>query len=420
MGQNMESYLIDGGSKLDGSVEIESAKNAVLPIIAGCILVEDEIVIKKCPKINDVISMVKIIKSLGILCYFEKDSLIINAKNINKFSINEKLTKELRSSIFLLGALIGRLHKAEVCYPGGCDIGERPIDIHIDSLIKLGCKVENDYCKIVASCDKIKSSKIMLKYPSVGATENIILSSVISDAKVEIINPAKEPEIIDLCDFLNSCGAKINYSLRDTIIIEGVNKLNGTEYQPISDRIEAGTYLIASAITSGKVEVKNVCAKNIFPLLNKLCDNACKIGIYNDIIYIKGAEYKKSFSVETLPYPGFPTDLQPQITALATISNGISFISETVFENRFTSVVELKKMGADIYLKDNYAIIKGVKKLTGTTVSAFDLRGGASLCLAGLCCEGQTVVQNINHIKRGYFEFDKKLSSLGANIKIIQ
>lgn len=415
----MESFLIKGGNKLSGSIEIESAKNAVLPILAGCILTNEEVVIKNCPKINDVLSMINILNFLGVKTEFCENNLIVNANEVNNKRINKELTGELRSSVFLLGALLGRNKYAELSFPGGCDIGERPIDLHINSLKKLGCKIENDYCNIVAKCDKIKREKIFLKYPSVGATENIILASTLSSSKVEIVNPAKEPEIIDLCDFLNSLGAKINYNERNAIIIEGVSKLHGGVYTPISDRIEAGTYLIASAITGGEIEVRNVSSKNIFPLLNKLCDNACKISIYNDIIYLKGAGYKKCFSVETLPYPGFPTDLQPQISVLATVSNGISFIQETVFEKRFNHVQELKKMGADIYIKDNFEIIKGVKYLHGAEVSAFDLRGGAALCLAGLVANGETIVKDIKHIKRGYLNFETKLLSLNANIKII-
>ena len=412
----MESYVIHGGNRLSGKVKVDSAKNSVLPIIAATILTNEEVAIKNCPKILDVINMVKILESLGARCEFFCDDLIIDAKNIDSFTIPCTLTKELRSSIFLLGALLSRLKRAEISYPGGCDIGKRPIDIHVDALKSLGVEINEDEDKIFCRYRKNHGGKIRLKFPSVGATENVILASVFSKGKTEIHNCAKEPEIVDLMCFLNSMGAKIYGAGTSTILIEGVEKLHGTTFRPIPDRIEAGTFLIAAAITGGEVELCNCKIKNIFALVHKLCNNTCKIRIKDDIIYLQSGRSRKSFSLTTSPYPGFPTDLQPQMTALAAVSEGESRITENLFDMRFGFADELVKMGADIKLKDNVAFIKGVKTLKGADVTARDLRGGAALVLAGLQAEGQTTLCGIRHVERGYFNFDGKLRSLGAQI----
>ena len=416
----MDSYVINGGKILDGKVKIESAKNSVLPILASSILTNDDVIIKNCPKINDVLNMIKILNSLGVKTYFQENSLIINSSTLNSCRIDEILTKELRSSVFMLGSLISRCNKAEISLPGGCKIGKRPIDLHINSLKKLGVDFIEENNIIKARCEKIKNTKIFLPYQSVGATENIILASVLGDGKTIIYNSAKEPEIKDLCDFLILMGASIYGAGKETIYIEGVKKLHGCTFTPISDRIEAGTFLIASAITSGNIEVSNVDAKNIFPLLNKLCDNACKIDINNDIIHIKGGRLRKCFSIETAPFPFFPTDLQAQMCSLASVSSGISIINETIFETRFNHVYELIKMGANIKLQDNIALVYGVPFLHGAKVTAFDLRGGAALVLAALSAEGETIVNDISHIRRGYLDFEKKLKNLGADIKYIK
>ncbi len=412
----MESYVIYGGNRLSGKVKVESAKNSVLPIIAATILTNEEVVIKNCPKILDVKNMVKILESLGARCEFFCEDLIINAKNINNFTIPCALAKELRSSIFLLGALLSRMKMAEISYPGGCDIGKRPVDIHVEALKSLGVEISEDEEKIFCRYRANAGGKIRLKFPSVGATENIILASVFSKGKTEIHNCAKEPEIVDLMCFLNSMGAKIYGAGTSTILIEGVEKLKGTIYKPIPDRIEAGTFLIAAAITGGEVELCNCKIKNICSLVHKLCNNTCKIRIKDDIIYLQSGSSRKSFSLDTSPYPGFPTDLQPQMTALAAVSEGESRISENLFDMRFGFADELVKMGADIKLKDNVAFVKGVKTLKGADVTARDLRGGAALVLAGLQADGQTTLYGIRHVERGYYNFDGKLRSLGAQI----
>lgn len=413
----MAKLVVLGGRRLSGSVEICCAKNSVLPIISASILTKEQVVIKKCPKINDVLSMIEIIKKLGVSCEFNDGDLVVNSKNLASSKVDKTLAKELRASVLLMGALISRENKAEIPNPGGCEIGQRPTDIHIKALKQLGVKFRFEDERLLCTCSKIKGAKIELTFPSVGATENAMLASVLAEGKTEIRNAAREPEIVDLMKFLNSMGAKVYGAGTSIILIEGVKELHGTEYTPMSDRIEAGTFMVATAITGGELEIKGCNAKNISHLLHKLCDNACKITTYNDIIYIKSKGKRKAFSFSTGPYPDFPTDLQPQTMVLSAISNGVSVINETVFENRFKHVCELKKMGADISTSGRTAVVNGVKNLVGAQVVSSDLRGGAALVLAGLVAEGETIVEGINHIDRGYFEFDKKLLSLGAEIK---
>lgn len=409
-------YVIKGGRKISGSVTIESAKNSVLPILAACVLADGEIKLLNCPKISDVINMVKILKECGAKAEFFDRNLIINCSEITKSAFSEEIAKTVRTSVLMLGALAGKMGTAEIPYPGGCNIGGRPIDIHINALKSLGAKIkeENGYVKCL---NPIKGGKTVLPFPSVGATENIILAAAISDAETIICNAAKEPEIVDLADFLNNIGAKIYGAGTSVIRIEGVKKLHGGEFTPSFDRIEAGTYLIAAAITGGEIELKGVKAENLYSLLGKLCDNTCKITVNNDIIYLHSGRIRKSFSLLTGPYPLFPTDLQAQASTLAAVSLGESTIKEGVFKKRFSHVEELRKMGADITLKRSVAKIKGVSRLHGAEVFAHDLRCGAALVLAGLNAEGVTTVKDISYLERGYYEMDKKLASVNADIK---
>ena len=416
----MAKFLINGGKRLSGKVKIDSAKNAVLPLIAGAILTDEEVLIKNCPKILDVLNMIKIVKQLGGKAEFLDDDLLIDASSINTYVIPAYLTKELRSSIFMLGALISRLKKARLSYPGGCDIGLRPVDIHISALKKLNVDVTESGGEIICLAHKMMPCEVYLDFPSVGATENIILSTIFCDGKTIIRNSAKEPEIEDLIRFLNSMGAKIHGAGTETIVIEGVKKLHGTTYKPIPDRIEAGTYLISALITGGEVELHNCKAENILSIVHKFCDNTCKIDAFNDIIYVKGERRQKPFNITTNPYPGYPTDMQAQSMALATVCDGTSFITENIFEMRFKHASELKKMGADIRICGRTAIIKGVKNLCGASVTAEDLRGGAGLVLAGLRANGTTIVNDIHHVERGYCHMEQKLALLGANIKRIE
>ena len=413
----MERYVINGGRALSGKIKIESAKNAVLPILAASILTDEEVVIMSCPKIKDVMSMIKILNHLGVKTEFQQDNLVIDASGLNTYSVPAILTGELRSSVFMMGSLVSRVKKAKIAYPGGCSIGLRPVDIHIKALNELGVHVTDVFGELICTADRIRGREIYLDYPSVGATENAMLTAVFAEGKTEIHNPAKEPEIIDLMNFLNSMGARVFGAGTSTIFVEGVKRLHGTCYKPMSDRIECGTYLIAAAITGGEIELSNCNAKNISSLIHKLCDNTCKIALKNDIIHLKSGSVRKGFSIETGPYPSFPTDLQAQTMSLSTVSEGVSVITETVFETRYNHVAELMRMGASISVKGRTAIVQGVKRLHGATVTAKDLRGGAALVLAGLSAEGKTVVSQISHVERGYLEFDKKLRALGADIK---
>lgn len=413
----MEKYIINGGVKLSGSVALESSKNAVLPMVAASLLTDEKVVIKRCPKIKDVLVMVEILNHLGVKTNFDCDSLIIDSSTLSGYSIPQELCKELRASVFMLGALLGKVKKARLFYPGGCNIGLRPIDIHLDKIKCLGVSVTEILGEIICTANTTLGADIYLKFPSVGATENLMMVATTAKGKTEIHNCAKEPEVVDFMRFLNSMGAKIYGAGTSTILVEGVKKLHGTEYLPSTDRIEGGTYLLAGAITGGEVEIKGCNAKNISSLIHKLCDNTCKIIIKNDIIYLKSGNSRKSFNICTGPHPFFPTDLQAQAMALASVSTGESAITENVFETRFAHVKELLKMGADICVKGKTAIVKGMPQLSGATVVANDLRGGASLVLAGLNAEGKTTVKNVHHVDRGYFDFDKKLLQLGANIK---
>jgi UDP-N-acetylglucosamine 1-carboxyvinyltransferase len=413
------SFVIHGGRALSGKVKSQRAKNAILPIMAGAILCDGETIIEDCPKITDVLSMIKILQKIGCRVRFEEDNLVINSSNLTYSVLDNELTKELRSSVFILGSMLSRLKRAEVAFPGGCDIGLRPIDLHINAFKELGVKVDTTACGMYCQVDKIKGKEIYLDFPSVGATENIMLISAISDGVTVIHNPAKEPEILDLMNFLNKAGAKITGAGRDKITIEGVKKLRGISYKPISDRIEAGTLLIAGAITGGEIEISGVNAENIAPLLNKLLNNTCNIRVKNDIIYLKSGFKKKAFFIDTRPHPGFPTDLQAQMLALACVSDGVSVIRENIFETRFKHVQELIKLGANVVVKDKVALVTGVEKLIGAPVYAHDLRGGASLVLAGLSAYGKTTVYDIKHVERGYYRFEEKLKSLGGDIEKI-
>lgn len=413
----MEKYIINGGRKISGKLNVQRAKNAVLPMLAGAILTEEEVVIQDCPKILDVMNMINILRALGVSVKFDENHLIVNAKGLNSCSVSSELCKELRSSIFLMGALVARTKKAKISFPGGCDIGARPIDLHIKALNSLNVDTVIENGDIKCSTGKIKGAKITLDFPSVGATENAMLCAVLGEGKTEIHNSAREPEIVDLMKFLNSMGAKVFGAGTSIILIEGVKKLNGTTYKPMGDRIEAGTYMLASVITGGELEICGINHKNICSLIHKLCDNTCKITIKNDIIYLKSGAVKKPFNVDTMPYPGYPTDLQAQTMSLLSVSDGESKICESVFERRFSHVEELKKLGANIFVSGREAIIHGVKRLHGANVTAKDLRGGAGLVVAALNAEGVTEINGVSHIERGYLDMPKKLIELNADIK---
>jgi len=411
----MESLIVFGGKELNGEIEVDSAKNAVLPILAGCILCEGVVVLHNVTFYEDVLNMIKILESLGAKVIIQDKTLIIDSRGINSFIIPVEYSSKLRASFFCLGPLLARLKKARVSYPGGCAIGIRPIDIHTNGLKSLGAKIIDIHGFITTNGNEMKAGKVRLNFPSVGATENLIMASVFLKGTTKIYGCAKEPEVVDLCKFLNKMGAKIKGYGSDVISVTGVKKLGGGEYTPIPDRIIAGTYLMLPLIAGGKLHIKNAKKEHLGSLIDILRNNSCNIDVKNDMIKIEKLGRQKGFGkIETMPYPFFPTDLQQQLTSLACVSDGSTIIVENLFENRFKQTFELVKMGAKIVVKDRVASIEGVNRLFGAEVNATDLRGGVSLVMAGLCAGGYTKVNNCDIIDRGYFKLEEKLSSLGA------
>ena len=414
----MDKFVIDGGNKLYGKVEIQSAKNTVLPLLAASILTDEPVKIRDTPCILDVENMLRILSELGCNIRRQKDVVIISSSNAASHEIPARLTKELRSSVFMLGSVLTRFRKARISYPGGCDIGLRPIDLHLSGLQRLGVSITEENGYINCEADKLSGADILLDFPSVGATENIILAAVKAEGITVIRNAAKEPEIVDLQNFLNAMGAKIIGAGTATIMIKGVSKLHGIEYTPIKDRIEAGTFLIAGATCGGEIEINGVPVENIAALLHKLRENGCKIHIKNDRIILQSDANLKSVSlVETTPFPGFPTDLQAQYSTLSTTAVGTTLVVENLFETRYKYAAELRRMGADITVRGRTAVVRGVEKLHGACVSASDLRGGAALVIAGLKAEGRTDVVDLSYVDRGYADFEYKLRLLGAKIR---
>ena len=416
----MEKYIIEGGRPLFGEVEIQSAKNAVLPLLAAAVLTDERVVIHKCPRIADVLNMVGILGELGCNTKFDGNDLVIDSADAANHEIPSSLAKELRSSVFMLGSVVSRFGRARIAYPGGCDIGLRPIDLHLNGLRRLGVCVSEGGGYIDCSCGKIEGAEVVLDFPSVGATENIILAAAKAKGTTLIRNAAKEPEIVDLQNFINRMGGKIRGAGTATVRIDGVRKLGGTEYTPVSDRIEAGTFLIASAMCGGEIALKNADADNISSLLHKLCEISCKISTKDDKIYIRSGRRLSPKLVETSPYPGFPTDLQAPMTALACICDGSTVIVENLFETRFKHVPELIRMGADVTVRGRSAFVRGVGSLKGADVIAGDLRGGAALTLAAISAEGLSTVTDLSHIDRGYSDFEYKLRGLGARIRRVR
>ncbi len=416
----MDKFMIEGGRSLFGKVQIQGAKNAVLPLLAASVLTDEQVKIRGVPAITDVENMLKILSELGCKIKRTKDCATIDSKNAVSHEIPARLTKELRSSVFMLGSVLSRFKKAKISYPGGCDIGLRPIDLHLSGLKRLGVEIIEENGYITCEAKNLVGADILLDFPSVGATENIILAAVKANGITVIRNAAKEPEIVDLQNFLNAMGAKVAGAGSPTIIVQGVKKLHGVEYTPIGDRIEAGTFLIAAAVCGGEIEVEGISSENIAALLHKLRENGCKIHIKNDKIYLKSSGELKSVDlVETTPFPGFPTDLQAQYSTLCCTAKGTTIVVENLFETRFKFAAELKRMGADISVRDRTAVIRGVKKLHGACVTAGDLRGGAALVIAALGAEGVSSVYDLSYVDRGYSDFEYKLKALGASIKRI-
>ena len=417
----MDKFIIDGGEKLYGKVRVHSAKNTVLPLLAASVLTDEQVKIRGVPAINDVENMLHILSEVGCVIKRQKDCAVIDSSNAVSHEIPTRLTKELRSSVFMLGSVLTRFRRAKISYPGGCDIGLRPIDLHLSGLKKLGVEIVEKDGYIHCSAERLQGAEILLDFPSVGATENIILAAVKAAGITVIRNAAKEPEISDLQRFLNAMGAKVRGAGGGTIVVEGVERLHGVDYTPIGDRIEAGTYLIAAASCGGEMEIEGVPAENIAALLHKLRENGCKIHTKNDKIELYSDGKLKSVNlVETMPFPGFPTDLQAQYSALSATAKGATLVVENLFETRYRYAAELKRMGADITVRGRAAFIRGVEKLHGASVTAGDLRGGAALVVAALRAEGQSSVMDLSHIDRGYAEFEGTLRNLGAKIKRVR
>ncbi|KXG77967.1 UDP-N-acetylglucosamine 1-carboxyvinyltransferase 1 [Fervidicola ferrireducens] len=413
----MASFIIEGGVSLKGTVRASSAKNAVLPVMAAALLADGECTIEDVPELEDVRVMREVLLALGAGCEKENGALKINSSNINAVEAPYELVRKMRASFLVMGPLLARFGRAKISLPGGCAIGSRPIDLHLKGFAALGAEIEMGHGFVEAKCEKLKGNIIYLDFPSVGATENIMMAAAMAEGQTVIENAAKEPEIVDLANFLNSMGAHIRGAGTDVIKIEGTKSLRGISYTVIPDRIEAGTYLIAGAITNGDVLVENVVTEHLKPLIAKLVESGAELEESEEGVRVVGKGRPSPVDVKTMPYPGFPTDMQAQMMAYLSLCTGISVITETVFENRFMHVEELKRMGAKIKIEGRSAIIEGVEKLTGAPVKATDLRAGAALILAGLAAEGKTIVLNAHHVDRGYENIVEKIKGLGGKIE---
>ncbi|MCR4675263.1 MAG: UDP-N-acetylglucosamine 1-carboxyvinyltransferase [Lachnospiraceae bacterium] len=418
----MEQFVIKGGKPLMGSVEIGGAKNAALAIIAAAIMTDDDVVIENLPDVNDVNVMLGAIEDIGAKVERrDKHTVKVNGSTIGSLSVDYDYIKKIRASYYLLGALLGKYKKAEVALPGGCAIGARPIDLHLKGFRALGAAVDTKYGLVSAEAERLVGNEIYMDKVSVGATINIMMAASLAEGKTIIENAAKEPHVVDVANFLNSMGANIRGAGTDVIRVVGVERLHGTEYSVIPDQIEAGTFMCAAAATRGDVLIKNVIPKHLEATSAKLIDAGCVIQEFDDAVRVIATDVELTHTaVTTLPYPGFPTDMQPQMTVVLGLAHGTSTVTESIFENRFKYVDELSRMGGQIQVESNIAIITGVDKYTGARVSAPDLRAGAALVVAGLSAdEGVTVVDDIHYILRGYEDFDGKLRGLGANIELV-
>ncbi|OQA77005.1 MAG: UDP-N-acetylglucosamine 1-carboxyvinyltransferase 1 [bacterium ADurb.Bin243] len=414
----MDKFVIRGGKKLSGSVNINGAKNSTLPILAGAILSGDNVMIKNIPDLKDVRTMMDVLRSIGLRLTEDFESRELHIKPSEKLNIETpyELIKQMRASFFVLGPLLARMGKARVALPGGCAIGTRPVDIHLKGLEKLGAKIILGHGYVEASASKLVGDNVYLDFPSVGATENIMMAATLAEGKTLIENAAKEPEIDDLAAFLNTLGARIKGAGTDVIEITGVKSLGGGTHSIIPDRIEAGTFMVAAAMTGSNIKINNVRLDHLEAVIAKLQDAGVSFYKTGTTIEVAAPERLKPVNIKSFPYPGFPTDMQPQFMAAMTLAKGTSCIQETIFENRFMHVAELKRMGANVQIKDRSVIVEGVKHLSGAPVMASDLRAGAALVLAALAASGKSEILRVYHIDRGYESFEKKLAGLGADI----
>lgn len=417
----MEQYVIKGGSRLTGEVLVSGAKNAALAILAAAIMADEPVTIENVPDVRDTRIVLDAIKEIGaIVERVDKHTYKINGSTIYSTTVDYEYIKKIRASYYLLGALLGKLGNAEVALPGGCNIGSRPIDLHIKGFKALGATVEIEHGMIHAQSDNLTGSHIYMDVVSVGATINVMLAACLADGNTIIENAAKEPHVVDVANCLNCMGANIKGAGTDVIRIKGVDKLHGTSYSIIPDQIEAGTFMVAAAATGGDVLINNVIPKHLEAITAKLVEMGCEIEEYDDAIRVRSNTKLTHTNIKTLPYPGFPTDMQPQMAVLLGIAEGTSTVTESIFENRFKYVDELTRMGADIKVESNIAIISGVNRYTGARVNAPDLRAGAALVIAGLAADGITVVDDIYYIERGYEALEDKLTKIGATIAKVE
>lgn len=414
----MEQYIMKGGNPLVGEVTISGAKNAALGILAAAIMTDDDVIIENLPDVNDINVLLEAISEIGAaVTRIDRHTVKINAKSITSVNVDDEYMRRIRASYYFIGALLGKYKSAVVPLPGGCAIGSRPINLHIKGFKALGAKVEIENGNVLAHAIDLVGSHIYLDTVSVGATINIMMAAALAEGETIIENPAKEPHVVDVANFLNSMGANIKGAGTDVIRIRGVKSLHGTEYSIIPDQIEAGTFMCAAAITRGDIMIQNVIPKHLEAISAKLIEAGCEVTEFDEAVRVVGRPKQVHTDIKTLPYPGFPTDMQPQMTVTLALADGISVVTESIFENRFKYVDELARMGGNIKVEGNTAIIEGVKGLQGAKVNAPDLRAGAALVIAGLAAEGITTVDDIVYIKRGYENFHEKLQGLGAMIE---
>ena len=414
----MEQYIIKGGHPLVGEVEIGGAKNAALAILAAAIMTDDTVLIENLPDVNDINMLLDAISQMGAMVQrIDRHTVRINGSTINNLSVDYDSMKQIRASYYLLGALLGKYNRAEVALPGGCNIGSRPIDQHLKGFRALGAEVTIEGGMVIAEADKLRGTHLYFDVVTVGATINVMMAAAMAEGQTILENVAKEPHVVDVANFLNSMGANIKGAGTDVIKIKGVQKLHKSEYSIIPDQIEAGTYMFAAAATKGDVTVTNVIPKHLEATIAKLTEIGCEVEEFDDAVRVVAKKRLRSTHVKTLVYPGYPTDMQPQIGVTLALCEGTSVITESIFENRFKYLDELARMGANVKVEGNSAIIEGVEKLSAARISAPDLRAGAALVIAGLATEGITIVDDIVYILRGYERFEEKLRSIGGVIE---
>lgn len=413
----METIIVKKSGALRGHIKVNGSKNAILPIMTATLLTKDKCIIHDVPNLEDVQVMCELLTCLGAkINWIDKSTLEITNEQITNYEAPYELISKMRASFLVMGALLSRIKKAIVSMPGGCAIGSRPIDLHLKGFKKLNVEIKTSNGYIDAHCDKLVGGSIYLDFPSVGATENIIMAATLAEGKTILENAAEEPEIVDLANFINSMGGKIDGAGTKKITITGVRELYGTDYTVIPDRVEAGTYMVAAAVTGGELVIENVIASHVEPVIAKLREIGAEVIEQDNSIIVRSTGILKATNIKTMPYPGFPTDMQAQFMLLLAVANGTSVINETIFENRFMHANELIRMGANINVEGNNAIVIGPNSLTGAKVKATDLRAGAALILAGLIAEGETEISRVYHIKRGYADIVEKLQALGVEI----